>query len=89
MLYILVQQQVKDFATWKSTFDSLEDVRKSFGQTSQKIFQNRDNPNTLTLIFGWNSFEKAQTYYSSPELRQAMQNAGVIPPPTITFLEGE
>ena len=86
MASMMVQHKVHDFASWKSVFDSLLDLRTSFGELSSQIYHDAGDPNTLTILFKWDSIENAQKYAHSPELRAAMEKAGVAGPPTISFL---
>jgi quinol monooxygenase YgiN len=86
MASMLVQHNVKDFAEWKKVFDSVYDLRASNGELSDQIYRDASNPNSLTVIFKWDSLENAQQYAQSPELRAAMEQAGVEGPPSIYFL---
>jgi len=86
MASMLVQHQVKDFAEWKKVYDSVADLRASNGELSDKIYRDASDPNKLTIIFKWDSLANAQKYANSPELKEAMQNAGVEGPPNIYFL---
>jgi quinol monooxygenase YgiN len=86
MASMLVQHQVKDFADWKKVYDSVADLRASNGELSDKIYRDASDPNKLTIIFKWDSLANAQKYANSPELKEAMQNAGVEGPPNIYFL---
>ena len=86
MASMLVQHKVKDFSKWKEVYDSLFDLRKSNGEISDKIYRDASDPNSLTIIFEWNSLENAQKYAKSPELKAAMEKAGVDGPPKIFFL---
>jgi len=86
MAGMLVQHKVKDFANWKKVFDSQADFRKSSGELSDQIYHDAGDPNKLILVFKWNSVENAQKFAHSPELRAAMEKAGVDGAPTITFL---
>jgi quinol monooxygenase YgiN len=83
---MLVQQQVKDFEVWKKAYDSFTELRTSKGQVSDKIFRDESNPNKITVILHWDSLENAKKYAQSPELKAAMQKAGVEGPPQIHFL---
>jgi quinol monooxygenase YgiN len=83
---MLVQQKVKDYEEWKRVYDSAADLRSSNGQLSDKIYRDANDPNKLTLIFKWDSPENAQRYAQSPELKAAMEKAGVDGPPNINFL---
>ena len=86
MPYMIAQHKVGDFAKWKAVFDSLQDLRQAHGEKSAQIFHDADDPNSLTLLFAWDSVENAQRYAQSPKLKAAMQKAGVTGPPNISFL---
>jgi heme-degrading monooxygenase HmoA len=83
---MLVQHKVKDFANWKKVYDSQAALRASSGELSEQIYHDASDPNKLILVFKWNSLENAQKFAQSPELKAAMEKAGVDGPPTITFL---
>jgi quinol monooxygenase YgiN len=53
------------------------------------IYRDANDPNNLTLIFKWNSLANARKYAQSPELKAAMERAGVQGPPSIFFLNEE
>ncbi len=86
MASMLVQHKVKDFADWKKVYDSVADLRANNGELSDQIYRDASDPNSLTLIFNWDSLENAQKYAQSPELKAAMERAGVVGPPSIYFL---
>ncbi|OGO65260.1 MAG: hypothetical protein A2Z45_02770 [Chloroflexi bacterium RBG_19FT_COMBO_55_16] len=86
MASMLVQHKVKDFAEWKKVYDSVADLRASNGELSDKLYRDANDPNRLTLIFKWDSLANAQKYANSPELKAAMEKAGVEGPPSIYFL---
>ena len=86
MASMLVQHQVKDFTEWKRAYDTLSDLRSSNGELSDRIYRDASDPNKLTLVFKWDSLENARKYAQSPELKAAMENAGVEGPPNISFL---
>lgn len=83
---MLVQHQVKDYAKWKAVYDSVYDLRKSNGELSDDIYRDADDPNNLTVVFKWDSLDRAKKYSQSSELKEAMQKAGVTGPPRISFL---
>ncbi len=86
MASMLVQHKVKDFTDWKKVYDSVADLRSSNGELSDKIYRDESDPNSLTIIFKWDSIANAQRYAQSPELKAAMEQAGVEGPPNIHFL---
>jgi quinol monooxygenase YgiN len=87
MASMLVQHKVKDFAEWKKVYDSVANLRANNGELSDTIYRDANDPNSLTLIFKWDSLENARKYAQSPELKAAMENAGVEGPPSIYFLK--
>jgi quinol monooxygenase YgiN len=86
MAIMLVQHKVKDFAEWKKGFDSAVGMRKSFGELSAQVLRDASDPNSLTIINKWDSLENAQKFAHSPELKAAMEKAGVAGAPTVNFL---
>ena len=84
-----VQLEVKDYAKWKSEFDREDTiaVRKAGGEKSYQIFRTADDPNTLVLLFEWDSLDSLQKYAQSEELRELMQSSGVTDPGESYFLE--
>ena len=87
MAYMLVRHNVKDYEAWKSVFDSKRDLRKRYGEESYQILRDEKSPNELVALFGWDSLDNARKYADSPELKEAMQRAGVTGKPEILFLE--
>ena len=86
MSSMLVQHKVKDFADWKNVYDSVSDLRTNNGELSDQIYRDASDPNSLTIVFKWDSLANAQKYAQSPELKAAMKKAGVEGPPSIYFL---
>ena len=86
MASMLVQHKVKDFAAWKKVFESNAGLRTSNGELSAQIFRDASDPNKVTVVNKWNSLANAQKFAQSPELKAAMEKAGVEGPPTVYFL---
>jgi quinol monooxygenase YgiN len=88
MATMMIQIKVKDFAAWKKVFDSDTGVslRKSNGELSHQIFQDASDPNKVVAIYHWDSLANSQKFAQSPELKAAMEKAGVQGPPMVSFL---
>ena len=86
MASMLVQHQVKDYAEWKRVYDSVADMRSTNGELSDRIYRDESDPNKLTVMFKWDTLANARKYAQSPELKAAMEKAGVEGPPNISFL---
>lgn len=87
MAYLLVRHTVEDYAKWKPVFDQHSGPRKTAGSKGGQLFRSADNPNAITILWEWDSLEHARAFTQSPELREAMQRAGVVGMPEISYLD--
>ncbi|MDR3575959.1 MAG: hypothetical protein P4L50_19010 [Anaerolineaceae bacterium] len=87
MAQLLVHHKVEDYAAWRRIYDELDGLRRSFGMTGSRVFSTSNNPNEIVILTDWPTAEKARAYGQSPDLKQAMQRAGVISMPEILILE--
>ena len=83
---MLIQHTVKDYAVWKKVFDAGLDLRKSNGELSAQVYRDASDPFKITTINKWNSVDNAQKFAHSPELKAAMDKAGVVGTPSVYFL---
>ena len=86
MASLLVQQKVKSFEEWKKVFDSVVSLRSSYGGRESQVFRNADDPNNVTVMVKWDSVANARKWAQSPEMKEAMQKAGVEGIPAINIL---
>jgi quinol monooxygenase YgiN len=84
MAKMIVQHTVQDFSKWKTVFDSVHGLRKQFGCTSEEVFHGHQNPKAVVIITHWGNLDQAQKYGQSPEMKDAMQKAGVQGHPPLT-----
>lgn len=87
MAIVTIRHSVGDYAKWKAGYDQGKSMVKSRGGKRQTLYKNVDNPNELIVVTEVDSLENARKFVQSEDLKNAMQNAGVIGAPTITFLE--
>ncbi len=66
MSKMLVHHKVKDFNAWKAVYDSNADVRAASGELSDKIYRDESDPNSLTILFGWELVRKRPEIRSIP-----------------------
>jgi hypothetical protein len=86
MINLLIHHEVADYAVWKAAFDSAFDWRRKNGERSCHIFRSAGSVNDLTLLFEWESLEKARAFVASEELKAKMASAGVKGAPHVDFL---
>jgi hypothetical protein len=89
MARLVVKHQVADFGAWKTVFDSLHDVRLSYGWTGHEIYRDPADPNFVIVVNKVKTLEGAKAYGTSSELKEGMQRAGVTSVPEILFLTDE
>ena len=87
MAHLLIKHKVKDYPQWKKVFDGFIGTRRAGGEKSYEIFHPEDDPKNLLAIFEWDSLANAKKFVDSPELKEAMSNAGVEEQPEVYFLE--
>lgn len=87
MAYMFVRHKVKDYEAWKSVFDSVSDLRRRNGEKAYQILRQDNGSSEIFAMFKWDSMDNARKYASSPELKAAMDRAGVVGKPDIYFLE--
>ncbi len=87
MAQLFVYHKVEDYPKWRGVFDAQDGVRRSMGMTGARVFHTATSPNEIAIITDWPTADKARAYAQSPDLRQAMQKAGVISQPEVLILE--
>ena len=88
MVYIYVRQKVEDYARWREGYDTHAAARQAAGATDEgNVMRNVDDPNEITVLLGWSDLQRARAFTLSASLKEAMNDAGVIGPPEIRFLE--
>jgi hypothetical protein len=85
MVRMFVRHDVADYASWREAYDSIDEQRRSMGVTDHAVFRSVDDENNVTAWHDFTSQDTAQSFASSPELRDAMQRAGVQGQPEIWF----
>jgi heme-degrading monooxygenase HmoA len=87
MSQFIVIHTVEDYEKWKKVFDEDASRRKSLGSRGGRLYRSADKPNEMTIVWDWESAEKARQFATSPDLREVMEKAGVVGMPQVIFLE--
>ena len=77
MVRLFIRHDVADYDAWRQVYDEFDATRREMGVTGDAVFQSIDNPNDVTVWHDFETAEAARALVSSPELRDAMQRAGV------------
>jgi heme-degrading monooxygenase HmoA len=86
MPYVMVTHKVADYTRWKPIFDADGANREIAGSQGGQLFRSADDPNEVAILFEWD-LEQARQYSQREEVRAKMQEAGVLAPPELSFLE--
>jgi hypothetical protein len=86
MPYLLVRHKVADFSKWKSAYEAHSGARQKAGLKEEHLLRNTESPDEVIILFKAEEIQKAKEFAGSSNLREAMQNAGVIDKPDIYFL---
>jgi hypothetical protein len=85
-VYSCSRVTVEDPARWQRTMDELDPLRVEHGQVSKQIFRSADDAREMTVLLGWQSEERARSYYAHPELRASVERTCGIDGRGLEFL---
>jgi quinol monooxygenase YgiN len=80
---LFVRHEVADYAVWRKAFDAFAPTAKKSGAINGNVYRSADNPNDVTVTHDFHSVEKAKAFAASPELKAAMEKAGVKGTPEV------
>jgi hypothetical protein len=86
--FVLVRHKVRDFSEWKSGYDAHLPKRAEAGLTEKHFLRGAGDPNEVVLLFEAKDLSRAKAFTASADLRETMQNLGVLGKPDIYFLNG-
>jgi hypothetical protein len=87
MVNVILSHEVKDFSNWKKGFDEGEPLRTKVGVKVNGVYTSFDNSNLITLNLEFPSVEAVNGFMANPELKAAMEQAGVISVPDVKILK--
>ncbi len=86
MTLLIIEHNVQDFNEWKAAYDEHANVRNQFHLTNDRVFQGADDPHNVCVMCEGEPSD-LQAFIAAPELKQAMQEAGVVGEPNIQIVE--
>jgi hypothetical protein len=82
---LMIRSTVKDWDTWKKSFDAHIQKRVDAGLTDRLVAHTVGDTHKVTLVFAVADMDKANTFLNSQDLKDRMKEAGVEGPPDIYF----
>ena len=83
----VVRHKVADYDAWRTVYDGLADVQSSGGVTAESVHRLLGDGNDVLVVHRFDTADAAQAFFSSGELRDGMERAGVQGPPTIDIFQ--
>ena len=80
---LAVRHQVSDYAGWRKVYGEIEPLRAQYGCTAQRVLRLPEDGNDLFITHEFPSAAQASGFAGDPELREAMDRAGVQGMPRI------
>ena len=86
MITVVITHEVKNYSEWRKGYDEDEVNREKAGFKTTGEYQSVKNPNLVTVIGESPSEEAITNFMSNPDLKAAMEKAGVIGMPDVKIL---
>ncbi len=85
-MYVLaVNHSVADYDKWKAGYDAMPPT--GGGAKFARVNRMVDDPNSLTVVAGFESLDTLNAFIGDPGLKAAMDEAGVVGEPRIEIYE--
>jgi hypothetical protein len=84
----LLSHTVADFDAWLEGYDAADELRTSDGIVGHAANRSLDDPSVAIVYHQAESFDDLRNFLADPELKAAMENAGVTSEPEVTFHTG-
>jgi hypothetical protein len=85
-VFMQVTHEVKDYAQWRKAFEEGKDNREKAGIKLASVYTAADNFNMVTVVCEVPNVTVAQAFINDPELKTAMEKAGVISKPEVKIM---
>ena len=85
MIVVAIQHPVADYEAWKSVYDGRNPG--TFGAKFARVNRLVSDPNTVAVVCGFESLDAATSMLESPDLKAAMDRAGLTSAPRIEVYE--
>ncbi len=85
---IFLQHRVADYDAWRPAYDEDVERRSAAGLSEIGVFRKTGDENLVLLVWGAENVESFQAMLNSEDLKDKMQEAGVVSEPEIWIGEG-
>jgi quinol monooxygenase YgiN len=86
MVTLVVHHLVRSYDAWKPVFDEHETVRRAHGEHEHRIYRLVPDPDRVIVHNDFPSMDAARAFMADASLAEAMERAGVVGEPHLSFL---
>jgi quinol monooxygenase YgiN len=83
---VLISHRVRDYDSWKNAFDSHQSARAQASCLMHHVSRGVDDPNMVYVFCPATDVDRLKAFTDSPELANAMKNAGVEGPANVRLM---
>jgi quinol monooxygenase YgiN len=87
MATVLIRHTVEDFDEWKPGFDAHADTRTEYGSEGYRLFTVDGDRNEVVALFEWDSTANAKRFFEESDVKERMDELGVVGEPEVLFLD--
>ena len=84
----MIGHQVADVDAWLEAYDAADELQKSNGIIGHAANVSLDDPNLVLVYHQAETFDDLRAFLANPDLRAAMEAAGVTSEPDVSFAIG-
>ncbi|HZV76024.1 MAG TPA: antibiotic biosynthesis monooxygenase [Conexibacter sp.] len=77
MATTFVLHRVADYDAWRRVYDDVADLQREGGVTDKAVYRAADDPSNVLVMHRFATADAARAFFQDPDLRAAMQKAGV------------
>lgn len=85
---VIITHKVADFDAWRAGYEKAETVRRAGGIVGHAVNRSKGNPDEVVVYHQAETPEAVAAFVSRPDLKGAMQAAGVTGAPSFQFVTG-
>ena len=84
---IVILHRVRNYDAWRKVYKEVAPMQKAGGVIKESVYQAKGDPQNVLVLHSFATMAEAEKFVASPDLRAAMDRAGVDGPPRIEFFE--
>jgi len=86
MVTVIISHECNNYSDWRKVYDADEVNRSKAGFKNMSVYHSVDNANKITIVGEAPSVEAINGFMANPDLKAAMERAGVIGMPDLKIL---